>query len=476
MSARVWFVIAHQQAILLLRDRRLRIAGIAFLLICAAAWVSALARNERISQERAAATRAEALVWSSQGKVDPHGAAHFGQYVFKPVSPLSIFEPGLQDQLGTVVRLEAHQQSPASHRPSDAGTALSRFASFSLAAALQVLAPLLLIFTGFTTFSGERARTLLRQEISSGVSPRGLMLGRLLAQATVIGAILSVLALVGVITLFVHREALAAYVRLGGLIASYGLYLCCFLAVTLGISACCSSARSSLAASLAFWGCTVLLVPRIAPAVAAHLQPTPSAIEFQAAVDAALDRAFDGDHPRTTRSQRVKAMILRKYGVSREADLPINLRGESLQYAEQLSTEAFREQYRQLYGIYHQQARLERAFTPLSLLVPVRAWTASLAGTDFGSHERFLAEADAHRFQLVQRLNDDIRRNRPKNATHYVNDIAHVTADLDHFAPSTEPVANILNRQWPDALALLIWTLASGTMCWLCAARLSEQS
>jgi ABC-2 type transport system permease protein len=265
-------------------------------------------------------------------------------------------------------------------------------------------------------------------------------------------------------------------VRLGCLILTYGLYLFCFLAVTLGISACCSSARSSLAASLAFWCCTVLLVPRIAPAVAAHLEPTPSAIEFQAAVDATLDRAFDGDSPRATRSQRVKAMILKKYGVSREADLPVNLRGESLQYAEQLSTEAFREQYRQLYRIYHRQAQLERAFTPLSLLLPMRVWTASLAQTDFGSHERFLAEADDYRFQLVQQLNDDIRRNRPKGATHFVNDIAHVTADLDHFEPSVEPLANILDRQWPDAMALIAWALVSGAFCWLCAARLRELS
>jgi ABC-2 type transport system permease protein len=154
-------------------------------------------------------------------------------------------------------------------------------------------------------------------------------------------------------------------------------------------------------------------------------------------------------------------MILKKYGVSKLEDLPVDYRGESLLYAERLSTETYREYYFQLYALYRQQTTFARAFTLISPLVPLKSWSAALARTDFPAHQRFLDEAEAYRYRFVQTLNDDIRRNRSHNDKKYVSDVAHVTASIPTFEPSQEPLPAILHRQWPDAALLMAWLIAS---------------
>ena len=84
-----------------------------------------------------AAVEAEVLVWANlrgvdshgvlripsyvemvdKGDMNPHAAAHYGAFVFKPVQPLSAIDPGLDPFVGVFVFLEAHKQQLARYRP-----------------------------------------------------------------------------------------------------------------------------------------------------------------------------------------------------------------------------------------------------------------------------------------------------------------------------------------------------------------------
>lgn len=170
MTQLLFPVVARQQWLVLFRDRRLAVLAVAlFLSLCTAALTGAAVHNAHEGERRTAQVE-EAQVWSMQGPANLHGAAHFGRYLFKPLSPLAVVDPGLLPQLGVSLKLQAHANNPASGRAMDGGTALDRFGGLSPATMLQVLAPLLVILSGFAAFSGEGPRNLLRQELAAGAA------------------------------------------------------------------------------------------------------------------------------------------------------------------------------------------------------------------------------------------------------------------------------------------------------------------
>ncbi len=44
--------------------------------------------------------------FTQQGEVNPHSAAHYGHYVYKPISTLSVLDEGLNPYTGVTLRLK----------------------------------------------------------------------------------------------------------------------------------------------------------------------------------------------------------------------------------------------------------------------------------------------------------------------------------------------------------------------------------
>jgi len=459
----------------MLRDQRVRWFAIVLVLASLVALAGGVARHERLSAERDAAVRADAEAWVGLGSMDPHSAAHFGHYAFRPISVLSSFDPGLLDHLGVMVRLEAHKQHPASGLPADGGKALTSFASFTAASALQVFAPILLILIGFTAFSGETARQLLRQELAAGVSPRTLLLGRLVALGTVVGAMLAVFGAAAATMLLFSRASGEEFLRLGLSLFGYATYLFAVLALSLGVSALCRSSRTALAVLLGAWVCAVLLVPRVAPAVAAWRHPLPSIPEFQSEVgSAAAQRRYGGQSAQTGWAY-IQNLAMEKYGVDKIEDLPVNVYGFSGVYHEEISTEEFRRHFAEVHRTYALQEGVQRVFAALSPLVALKAWSAALAGSDFASHEVFLQAAEEYRYDYVQALNRNTLEHGPsreRQADHYETDIASITAHLGHFEPPALPLSAVLRNAAANLLILLAWLAAAGGFAFWSARRL----
>ena len=89
------------------RDGRLRAAAFIVLLLLLAAMLSGWSSQQRLAQEHDLARRTEQARWLGQGEKNPHSAAHYGVYAFKPVSALAAIDQGLQPFLGVGVWLEA---------------------------------------------------------------------------------------------------------------------------------------------------------------------------------------------------------------------------------------------------------------------------------------------------------------------------------------------------------------------------------
>lgn len=466
-------VVAGNQLHLMARDNRLRLLAAAILLLVAASLATGAARLQAQALERQAATVRDQVLWDNLGPINPHGAAHAGRTVYAPVSPLAAFEPGLNDFLGSSVRLEGHSQNPSRDRPMEGGSAISRFGGFSAAWALQVVGPLLIILAGFSIFSGERARERLKQELGAGAPARTLVFGRLIGLAAAGLILLATFALAGGAVLLASGASAAEAVGLLAITAGYALYLSAFAALTVGVSALLSSARASLVLLLGFWAVATLLVPRIAPALAEGLHPTPSAPAFEAAVTDEAKNGVSGHDPADERLDALKESLMKKHGVTKLEDLPFNFSGVALEFGEKNSTDTYNRHYDALFGAYRRQDGVQQAFSLASPAMAVGPWSRAFAGTDFAAHRLFLSEAETYRYALIQKLNGDVRLNRPNTDELYLADVSKIAAGLT-FKPRLTTPAEAWAAQKTNLLILAAWLLASLAFAGFAAARLER--
>ncbi|HEH6434212.1 TPA: DUF3526 domain-containing protein [Pseudomonas aeruginosa] len=466
--------VAAVQLTLMWRERRVLWLALALLLLAAASLESNTVRLAAQAKERQAVAAEEARRWNAQGSIDPHAAAHVGRAIPAAVKPLAAFDPGLSDVLGTSVFIEGHAQNPARHRPIDAGAALSRFGGFSAAWALQVVAPLLLILAGFSSMSGAVARERLRQELAAGAAATALLGGRLLALASLAGRF--ALALFGVSLPVILLQG-AGGTEIGALLligAAYLLYLLVFCALTVATSALCLSARTSLAILLCFWVVATLLVPRLAPAVAESLVPTPSAPVFRAAVSAEAESGVDGHDPADKRLDAVKAELLARYNVDDVADLPINFRGVALEFGERNSTQTYTRHFESLYKAYQQQECLQSAFASISPTLALQSWSRAFSGTDFAAHLSYLRDVEDYRYRLIQALNHEVKNHKPLPGERYhLADIATLSRSII-YAPQEQNLAATAAAQTPNLAILLGWVLLSLCLAFVAATRLGR--
>ncbi|MCY3623127.1 MAG: DUF3526 domain-containing protein [Gammaproteobacteria bacterium] len=458
------------------RERRLLWLTLSVLLLAGASVATSAARLSAQAEERRAVAEEEALLWDSQGVIDPHRAAHVGRAVPAPVRPLAAFDPGLSDFVGTSVFVEGHSQNPARHRPIEGGAALSRFGGFSAAWTLQIVAPLLIILAGFATMSGEVARERLRQELGAGASASVLVGGRVVALAIAAGLLALVMIVVSLPAILLQGGSETQVAGLGAISGAYALYLLVFCAVTVAVSGLFASARTALVVLLGFWAVSALLVPRVAPAVAETLAPTPSAPAFRAAVTEEARNGVDGHDPADERLNAVRDELLARHQVTDVEDLPVNFRGVALEFGERNSTETYNRHFERLYAVYRRQEVVQRAFAIISPTVALQPWSRAFAGTDFGTHLAYLRGVEDYRYRLIQTLNREVAANKPPPGERFhLADIAAVTRDVV-YAPRTVRLSEVAGAQVPNLAILLVWAVLAIGLAAVSALRLGRRS
>lgn len=383
------------------RDGRLRGVLLLTLVLLAGAVLVGAANVRDLQAQRDEAAAIERANWLEQGPKNPHAAAHFGQYAFKPISGLALFDRGVDRYLGVAVWLEAHRQNTLIHRPADDAPAVQRFGDLTAATILQVVGPLLALLLTFAALAGERERGTLRLLLGQGVSPRALVLGKLAAAMLLLTPMLLVAS--------VAAAALGGgLARVALLALAYGLYLGCFVALGAAISARARRTSTALVAALALWVAAVIVVPRLASDLAAWAYPTPSEHEFFAAIGRDIKEGIDGHDPQNRRTEALKAELLARHGVKTVDELPVNFAGVALQAGEEYGDRVYDRRYAELHALHDRQADLRLGLSVLSPLLALRPLSAALCGTDVAAHRAFAAAAEAHRRALVRRLNEDV--------------------------------------------------------------------
>ena len=447
--------IARKEFTDVVRDGRFRwcaaLVGALLLVSLGHGWVQA----RRSQAELAAAQDTAREHWESQGEKNPHSAAHYGVYAFKPRLALSFVDEGVDPYTGTSVWLEAHRQNDFFLRPAQDATAAQRIGALTAAQVLQHLVPLLVILLTFGALAGEREQGTLRQLLATGVGRNDLALGKALGVAGALALLLVPAAVAGAAALVVGSPGPAASATARGAVLAgiYLAYFAAFVGLSLAVSARVRSARNALVVLLAVWVVNGLVAPRAAVDLSRWIHPTPSALEFARTLQQEMAAGVE-DIERPDRAA-LTGRLLAQHGVERVEDLPVNEVGIYLQESEEFGNRIFDRNYGALWDSFERQGVVHEALAAAAPLLAVRALSMGLAGTDVEQHRHFATAAETYRRDLMRRMNGDLAENSRTGEVYTAGpDLWAQTPPLRYDAPT---LGWVLNNRILSLLVLAAW-------------------
>ena len=454
-------------------------ALVAFALVAAGLFVTAaLFSSARLSRDVDARARYQAVVadqWRDQPDRHPHRVAHYGFLLFRPMAPLSVFDPGVDRFTGTSLFLEAHRANFANFTDATESDALLRVGDLSPAMVAQLILPLFVFVLVAVSVAREREQGTAALLRCQGASWAELLGGKVAGTLTITLLVIAP-ALVVSILIVVGGQAPDGWAwnggaagRLAGLVVAHALYFVSLGALAAVLAASQRTMRGALVTVLSVWIVVMVVVPRVVPALAATIYPVPARSTFTAEVERHIRRLGDGHNPNDPRFAALRAETLATHGVSRVEDLPFNYNGLVSTESERLTTQANREELARIHGIYRRQQAVVRLAGVVSPYLALRSVSMALSGGDLDHAMAFEAQAEDYRFALVQYLNDLHTHEVEHARDRYVESAGDTVApsrqriDRAHFAgaPVFEPQAPtwgavVRAQTWP-LVSLSIW-------------------
>lgn len=467
------YTIARKEFVEMIRDGRFRAAALAVLLLLTAALALGVANYREVRAEQRQAQARDRAAWLAQGERNPHSAAHFGKYAFKPSPPLAFLDRGLNSYTGVAIWMEAHYQNSDRDRPVQDATVAGRFGELTAATVLQILLPLVIILLAFSAFAGEREAGTLRQLLSLGVRGETLAAGKAAGLAAALAVLLVPATLVGVLALSLaadRDEASAGAGRFAFLALAYLLYFGAILGVALAASAFFRTTRTALIALLAFWIFSCLVVPRVAADFSERLYPSASRVEFWRDVNREMRDGVDGHDPANKRAEELKQRVLAQYNVQKVEELPVNFSGISLQASEEHGNAVFDRNYDRLWSAYERQNRVHEVAALLAPLIAIRNVSMGAAGTDWWAHKDFAQKAEEYRRALQRRLNDDIAYNSRTGQTYLAGAALWEKALPFGYAPLG--LGHVVRHHATSLVLLSLWCVAGFTLAFFAVRRM----
>lgn len=456
------FLIVRKEIKIALREKRVISLGAIIVLLLGialyAGYISYQQQREIITETQ----QQKRQQWLEQGDKHPHIAAHYGTFVFKPKTALSLFDLGLDTYTGTSMYLEAHYQHEFMFRPAQDHSSMIRFGELSAALVLQILMPLLIIFFAFASFTRERESGTLKLLMSLGISFRTLTWGKICAHGIILATlllpfvigtmILSIMGLQqGVIPDVPVRVVLLALI--------YGAYLFFFVAFSVWLSLRSSTGRNALLALLTSWIFFTILLPKTVANLSESFYPLPSMREFKAKIQEDKIHGLDGKTPRSVRMARLEKEYLEKYTVDSVQQLPFNFEGVSMQAGEEHGNKVYDHHMGKLRSIFHRQNHLGSMASLFNPYLAVQRLSMALAGTDIHTFIHFEEKAEGYRRQLVQKMNNDMAQNSQYGEFYGYKAGRDLWQEIEDFTYQTPTTIELLSSYPLEIISLLVWVV-----------------
>lgn len=449
---------------LLRRDRRawtVLLALAALVLLALALDLAALAAANR---DKADAARTERERWLAQGEKDPHSAAHYSIFAFKPTPTLAALDPGIEPFVGQTVWLEAHVQNDMLYRPQGDASALERAGLASPASLLIGFMPLVAFLLAFTTVALDRGRGTMRLALGAALRPRAIVAAKTLAiwRALLWVLLLPVSTGAALASIVMATFTGEVALRLALWAAAMALYMGVLSAVGVAVSLLAPSVRAALALLFGLWIVLALALPRWAASAVEAAVPLPSSQQVKQQLQEQAPPFWSAEDAR-----RQRAQLLARHGVRDLRQAGLSARGAELDLNERHSHAVFD---RVIGGFYDRVLAQDRAFAAWGWLTPTAALQSLsplLAGSDFGHHRRFIDAAEHYRRDLVNRMNGEVRDHPVQDQGTPHTDGRQLWAQVPPFEPPVPRLAEHWHAAGPALGGLLGWAaLAWALLAW----------
>ncbi|MEM8497151.1 MAG: DUF3526 domain-containing protein [Pseudomonadota bacterium] len=441
---------------------------IAALGLVIAAVVSTSFRISAEHTERTSFQQTATETFLSQPARHPHRMVHYGHYVLRSPAPLALVDPGVDAFSGTIMFLEGHRQNSAVFSPRYSAAPAGPFATLTPAFAYQVLVPLLLIVIGFSAVAREREAKTASMLMTSSVTAFQLWCGKTLALIAIALVSLMPLAFATLYSIVTGESVLIGLLFMLG----YALYLICWCFLISGFSSATRRSANALAYLLAVWVVLAIIVPRFAATIADVVVPVSGKIVNDLALLEDVRQVGDGHNANDPAFARLRDELLEQYNVNDIAELPINFRGVVASNSEAKLTSILTEYAEKRMAEEAGQVKIMHALGALSPTLAARSFSMVTANTDLRQYHKFLRDAEALRFDFVQKLNglhikelsyaNDVNRGASEEASQQARVSASNWRVLDNFAWQAGSVSERLQIGLPHAFLLLAWCVVTG--------------
>jgi ABC-2 type transport system permease protein len=343
--------------------------------------------------------------WESIEAMNPHSAAHYGTYVFKPTNLMNSLDEGVNTVTGKVLRVEGHVQNEIVYSEASQMLMASKFGKVKSALILQYIIPLLLIFLAFNAVSSEKQSGRLKLLIVQGATIKSILLEKLFSVW-----IYSIALLLIVISVYLLQNTSDlnsnVLIRCLSFFISYALYYFVICALTIYFSARWQSASIALTSMLGIWILWTIFIPNIVMSSVEKLHEFPSRNDFNLAMKEDRSKGLDGHNPADKRTKELEKKTLKKYNVDSLSQLPINFDGLVMQADEEYGNKVWDKHFGNLRTVYHQQKKTYQLAGVFNPFIALQNASMGFAGTDNLHHQEFLLQVEQYRRVFIKALND----------------------------------------------------------------------
>ena len=440
----------------LIRDRLFFYSTIFFVLsLSLVVWMGIL-QQENQQQSQSEAQKHVRKQWENLEAMNPHRAAHYGSFAFKPLNILNAMDGGINDITGNVLQLEGHVQNEIIYSEASQALSVSKFGKLKSSLILQYVIPLFLIFLSFGSMSKEKETQRIKLLILQGASIDKLVNAKSIS-VWIYGLFLLIVT-VTIQSIFGSTNP-EIFKRLAYILLSYGLYYFIITSLSTYLSATLKDKTSALSSILAIWILWTIFLPKIWGNAVEKVHVLPDRKTFKEDMRAERNQGIDGHNPYDKRREELKNKYLAKYQVDSLSLLPINFDGIVMQADEEYGNLVWDKHFGSNYSIMQKQKSLYQFSGLLNPFASLQSASMGFCGTDMIHHLDFLKKAEDYRRVLIKALNDKHAYGGSKTGDWKWTVDSEFFKSVQGFTYETPRISNYLNHYLIDLLLLFCWAL-----------------
>ena len=397
--------------------------------------------------------------WDEMDPTNPHSAAHFGTYAFKPNSILNSLDEGVNAVTGLVLRLEGHKQNEVAFSEASQSLTVSTFGKFKVSLLFQFIIPLFLIFLAFNIYTSEISSGRLKLLLVQGNSLRQIVFAKIFSLLSLAAILLLFTMIVQFLFNFSHIE-LDHIIRLSVFFLSYFVYYFIIISFTVLLSLIFKKSTAALSLTIITWSLWTIFLPKTVGNLTESITPLSTRIELSEKMTADRSQGIDGHNPLDSRKKDLEREILARYEVDSLSKLPINFAGVLMQADEEYGNQVWDKHYGELYQNLETQKRHYQLSGFINPFASLQSLSMASSGTDLFHHLDFLDAAEVYRRYFIKTLNDEYAFGGSKTGERGWKATNKFFRSIKDFSYKEENFLSISSKYLIDILCILFWGLS----------------